>query len=439
MGYTGYELIWLFFIYSFLGWVLETVNAAVKQKRFINRGLVNSPFCVIYGITASVIALAGQELPGFWLFVGSAVLATVIEWTAGHILERLYHEKWWDYSDIKWNLDGYVCLPYSLVWGALSVFALRWGNSFLLLPYHCLPGNLGRWLLLLLMGILALDITATMVILGGRSRRTEQWEAVDSWFQGLSLRLGKWMYTGVNQRIERAYPRAVSRTKEETAEKTKAESCSFTEAMLLFVTGAFLGDITETIFCRITAGIWMSRSSLVWGPFSIVWGLAIAAVTVLLYRYKDRSDRFLFLTGTVLGGVYEYLCSVFTEVVFGTVFWDYSGIPFNLGGRINLLYCFFWGIATVVWFKAVYPAISRQMGRFSVRSRKYAAGLLAVFMICNMSVSAMALIRSDERSRGVEASSRWQEIMDQRFDDQRLERIYPNAIKVEQTAGSEEM
>lgn len=92
MVYTGYELIWLFFAYSFLGWGLETVNAAVRQKRFVNRGLVNSPLCVVYGITAAVIALAGQELSGFWLFAGSAVLATVIEWIAGHVLEWLYHE-----------------------------------------------------------------------------------------------------------------------------------------------------------------------------------------------------------------------------------------------------------------------------------------------------------------------------------------------------------
>lgn len=52
--------------------------------------------------------------------------------------------------------------------------------------------------------------------------------------------------------------------------------------------------------------------------------------------------------GTFIGGAYEYICSVFTEIVFGKIFWDYLGLPFNLGGRINLLYCFFWGIATVV-------------------------------------------------------------------------------------------
>ena len=81
----------------------------------------------VYKRQAVVIALAGGELSGFWLFVGSAILATVIEWIAGHILEWLYHEKWWDYSNVKWNLDGYICLPFSLLWGALSVFSLKWG------------------------------------------------------------------------------------------------------------------------------------------------------------------------------------------------------------------------------------------------------------------------------------------------------------------------
>ena len=87
-----------------------------------------------------------------------------------------------------------------------------------------------------------------------------------------------------------------------------------------------------------------------------MWGLAIAAVTALLYKYRNRSQQFLFWMGTFLGGAYEYICSVFTEIVFGTVFWDYSDIPFNLGGRINLLYCFFWGFAAVAWFKIILSA-----------------------------------------------------------------------------------
>ena len=81
----------------------------------------------------------------------------------------------------------------------------------------------------------------------------------------------------------------------------------------------------------------MSRSSVIYGPFSIVWGLGCAFLTLLLYRYRNKSDSTIFLAGTLLGGAYEYICSVFTEMVFGTIFWDYSGFAFNLGGRINLV------------------------------------------------------------------------------------------------------
>ena len=85
-----------------------------------------------------------------------------------------------------------------------------------------------------------------------------------------------------------------------------------------------IGDLVETVFCRITIGRWMSRSSVVWGPFSIVWGLGFALFTAILYQHRKKSDSFLFIAGTVLGGAFEYLCSVFTEMVFGTIFWDYS-------------------------------------------------------------------------------------------------------------------
>ena len=150
------------------------------------------------------------------------------------------------------------------------------------------------------------------------------------------------------------------------------------------------GDIIETIFCRFTMGEWMSRSSLVWGPFSIVWGMAMAAATMLLYKYRDRSDHFLFFIGTLLGGAYEYICSVGTELFFGKVFWDYSHMPFNLGGRINLLYCFFWGIAAVVWLKAVYPRLSALIEKIPVKTGKIITWVMIVFMTCNMAVSGLA-------------------------------------------------
>lgn len=431
MIYNTYELIWLFLIYSFLGWMLETILAATEQRRFVNRGLINGPLCTIYGIPIVILTIFGQELPLFWLFLGAMIVATVTEWISGHMIERFYHERWWDYSNVKWNLDGYICLPASLVWGVLGTISMRWGNGLLIRLYGFLPEGIGHLLVWILAGMLVLDVTATIFALSGIGRSTQKWEAVDSWFTSISLRIGQWLYGHVDRRIHRAYPKTVRVEKPQRDKTVFAAGCCMQKLVWLFSIGCLLGDITETIFCRITAGVWMSRSSLVWGPFSIVWGFAIAAVTDLLYKYKDRSDRFLFLMGTALGGAYEYLCSVLSEMVFGTVFWDYSEIPFNLGGRINLLYCFFWGFAAVAWFKIFYPVISGWIEKLPICAGRILTWVIVVFMCCNMAVSTMALIRSNERSQGIPATQSWQQTMDERFPDERMEKIYPNAIKVE--------
>ena len=171
----------------------------------------------------------------------------------------------------------------------------------------------------------------------------------------------------------------------------------------------------------------MSRSSVVYGPFSIVWGLGCVLLTALLYKYKDKKDRYIFLCGTVLGGAYEYICSVFTEVVFGTIFWDYSGIPFNLGGRINLLYCFFWGFAAVIWLKGVYPRISAFIEKIPKKAGTIGIWILIVFMIFNIIISSLALGRYMERNTMVPSQSKIGELIDERFPDERIEKIYPKA------------
>lgn len=174
----------------------------------------------------------------------------------------------------------------------------------------------------------------------------------------------------------------------------------------------------------------MSRSSVVYGPFSIVWGFGCALLTAFLYKYREKSDRYIFVYGTVLGGAYEYICSVLSELVFGTVFWDYSEIPFNLGGRINLLYCFFWGIAAVVWLKILYPILSSWIEKLPVRTGTVLTRVMVVFMTVNMAISALALYRYDTRREQPEAQNGLERFLDTHFDDARMEKIYPNAKAV---------
>ena len=230
----------------------------------------------------------------------------------------------------------------------------------------------------------------------------------------------------MEKRIQRAYPEA-ARRQPTAVQKGKADFLSAADLLWLFVIGAFLGDMVETVFCRLTAGVWMSRSSLVWGPFSVVWGLALAMATVLLRQNQDKSDRYLFAFGTVLGGVYEYVCSAVTELLFGTVFWDYSKFKFNLGGRINLLYCFFWGFAAVAWFRGLYPILARWIAKIPPRPGKAVVWLLIAFMSVNMAVSGLALARYSARAAGEPADAAWEQYMDAHYGDDVMERIYPYA------------
>lgn len=432
MKYAGMELVWLLLAYSFFGWVIETIAGTIKKKKFVNRGFSSGPFCLIYGIAAVMMTTTMQELIEypFFLFLGCAILVTIIEWFAGKLLERLNQHKWWDYSEKKWNFDGYICLQYSILWGILGVLTVRFADRWLVQIYDWIPELFRTILMTSLLVLMALDLSVSLAAVFNIRRQipaaTRQWNhRVAVWTQ----RFSRWIISRVERRMEKAYPVIFEATEQIAKQGTFAEGCGFYKLFWLFFIGAVLGDFTETIFCRITAGEWMSRSSLVWGPFSIVWGLALVFATVLLYKDREKPDRHIFIAGTLLGGAYEYICSVFTEIAFGKVFWDYSKIPFNLGGRINLLYCFFWGIAAVLWIKLLYPHFSRWIEKIPVLWGYVLTWTLAVFLAVNMAVSVMALVRYERRAAGDLADSAWERIMDEHFDDNRMEKIYPNAIE----------
>ena len=427
--YSGYELLWLIFVYSFFGWIIETVVGSIKKRRFVNRGFLSGPVCLVYGISAVIMTVALRDLSHTWgyLFLGCTLDATAIEWITGKLLERMTHHKWWDYSGKRWNFDGYICLQSSLFWGVLGVCAIKFFNRALITVYRLIPDVVAVCLIWILVGILIFDLTATIAALLRIQKKTSP---VYRWERKLAVmtrRFGRWIVAYVERRIVRAYPVIGEKPERPVKEGKFAEGCGFYKLFWLFVIGSLIGDLAETVFCRITMGWWMSRSSLVWGPFSIVWGLALVIATLLLYKDRDKPEGHIFLVGTLLGGAYEYICSVVLELVFGKVFWDYSGLPFNLNGRVNLLYCFFWGIAAVIWIRWIYPRFSDWIEKIPMEPGKIITWILVVFMAANMLVSSMALIRYDSRAKGKEAAAQWEVLMDEYYDDSVMSRIYPKA------------
>ena len=429
MTLNFYTLGVLYLVYSFLGWVGETVVATFRGRRFANRGMAAGPFCFVYGTTAILMAVgfADMRTKPVVLFVACMLTATVVEWLTAKLLERLHNRKWWDYSDKKFNLNGYVCLQYSVLWGALGMVTVLWGNGLLLRLCALVPDWLLHPLVWAALGIAALDQLGSAVLVGRYAAQHPVLEQLNQKLEARSDTLRRRIAVYVEKRIQRAYPEA-ARQQPTAVQKGKADFLSAADLLWLFVIGAFLGDMVETVFCRLTAGVWMSRSSLVWGPFSVVWGLALAMATVLLRQNQDKSDRYLFAFGTVLGGVYEYVCSAVTELLFGTVFWDYSKFKFNLGGRINLLYCFFWGFAAIAWFKVLFPPISACIEKLPPRGGRVLTLALCIFMAADIAVSSAALVRYNDRLNGVPASNSVEVYLDGHYGNDRMHQVYPKAV-----------
>lgn len=437
MIYTGYELLCFFFFYAFAGWVLEVVFAAFTNKKLANRGFLNGPFCPVYGcgMVFLLVFFGGLLHNLFFLFLGSLVVTSLLELLTGKLLEKLYGRKWWDYSDYKYNYGGYVCLRFSLIWAAGAVVLMRWVNPFVTSVIRLVPALVGRVVLIALVVLLVCDWLVTTKAVLRMKKQGRRIQELTEGVNRLTGRMGGAIFGVIQKRMTRAFPNlreegtalAAKDREKEAAEKAFAAGCCFHKLVWLFFIGAFLGDITETIWCLVTMRKLMSRSSVIYGPFSVVWGLAIVMLTLLLDRYKDKPDRYIFVFGTVVGGAYEYICSVFTELVFGTVFWDYSHLPFNLGGRINLLFCFFWGIAALVWLKFVYPFLSRLIEKVPKRPGTWLSWVFVVFMVCNMAISALALARYSDRAAGEPAENGFEVFLDEHYTDERMEKIYPNA------------
>ena len=171
-----YRFVWMFFIYAFLGWCTEVSYAALVTGKFVNRGFLNGPVCPVYGFGAVIVLAALTPLAGnlLLLFLGSMALTSALEWLTGFALEKLFHQRWWDYSDQPFNLNGYICLRFSVAWGFACLFVVKLLHPTVLLFIRLIPKILGVVLLALMGAVMAADLAATVSAVVKLNRRLEQ-------------------------------------------------------------------------------------------------------------------------------------------------------------------------------------------------------------------------------------------------------------------------
>ena len=171
-----YQFLWIFFVYAFLGWCTEVSYAALRTGKFVNRGFLNGPVCPIYGCGVVVVLVGLTPLKGNFvlLFLGSVVLTSVLELTTGFVLEKLFRQRWWDYSDKPFNLGGYICLEFSIMWGFACLFVVDILHPSIEFFIRLIPHTLGWVLLGLFSAAMAVDLAATVRTMAKLNRQLDQ-------------------------------------------------------------------------------------------------------------------------------------------------------------------------------------------------------------------------------------------------------------------------
>ncbi len=536
-GLSFYDIVIYFVLFAIAGYICEVIFAAIVLGKFVNRGFLNGPWYPIYGFGVVIVAICLKPLSKslLVLFIGSVLLTSVLEYFTGFILEKVFDQKWWDYSDDKFNLGGYICLKFSLLWGVACTAVVK-----LVLPavdavIRVVPHFVGLIVTGVIVALMLIDLSATVITIMGikkkirlidstvaklkagtedmggfisketlvvkdkyeeiaktagekkaefagkrdafaksvaekreanAERREEFAKSVEEKYAAFLKSVGE---KRGERRLMNAFPslrekrvdsslgrlreqlklisekseeRAAERQKRveeqyeekipEGAEKPFGCGLCFTKLFWLFMIGNVAGFLMETFWAFFVQRRVELRVGLVWGPFIPVYGFGAVIMTLLLYRFYKKRDLVTFAAAAVVGAAFEYFCSLFQELAFGTVSWEYSGTTANIGGRTNLMYALIWGVLGLLWVKDFYPRISKLIEKIPKKIGSPLTVILCVFMIADMFVSGTAVIRRGQRMKGIPANGGYEMWLDKHFDDKYLDFVYPNMIYVDE-------
>lgn len=456
--------LWVFSVFSFLGWVVQFVIRSVRERRAVNPGFINLPFSPACGFGAVLISLAFYRTDSWYLvFFGSAIILTVGKFIYSMLFERVFGFKWMDYDKKSVNLNGYVSLWDAFIYGAVGLIL----KLFAFEPMYALAGGMPRWLSILIpaviTGLITGDFIITVIEIFHLRRNLKQMKNIsallndnssDKTDEQLRAEYDKKLVKSkrFRARLIKAFPdmQSVNYEKQladiknkfqsfrelnemeyekapgDAGEKPFAYGLSFTKLFWLFFIGSVFGTVLETIWACFTMGHFEMRVGLVWGPFIPVYGGGAVVITLCLYRLHKASDLIIYIASGIIGATFEYFCSYFQEILLGTVSWDYSDTPFNIEGRTNLMFALIWGLLGLCWLRYVYPAFSRFVEKIPKKIGKIVTVILVVFMMVDAAVSVTAVYRKNQRDNHIPPQNAVTELVDRVFNDDYMDFVFPH-------------
>ncbi|MCH5209834.1 MAG: putative ABC transporter permease [Oscillospiraceae bacterium] len=198
LGFSIYEIINLFFIYGFLGWCVEVAYCGLECGTFVNRGFLNGPICPIYGVGGVIVVLCLTPICDniILLFLGSALLTTILELITGFALDKIFHARWWDYSEVPFNLNGYVCLKFSVYWGLVCIALMRGIHPVIFGFVEHIPHFLGVIALVFLAVVFITDAVITVLTINKLTKRMKLMNEIAEKIHSVSDDIGEHVYEG---------------------------------------------------------------------------------------------------------------------------------------------------------------------------------------------------------------------------------------------------
>ncbi|MBP5180159.1 MAG: putative ABC transporter permease [Clostridiales bacterium] len=213
MSLTPYDICWFFVVYSLAGWIIEVIFHATVKGKVVNRGFLNGPVCPVYGF-GMIMVLVIYNLIGidnaFVIFLEGLVFTTLIELFAGFILDKFFHARWWDYSKMPLNLNGYICAGFSIIWGLAVVFVIKLVHVFIYrITSAFVPERIGWPILMALYVLFIADTVVTVLTVIGLNKKLEELDRISASLKTMSNRMSDRIGNNSLKAVQKAQESAV--------------------------------------------------------------------------------------------------------------------------------------------------------------------------------------------------------------------------------------
>ena len=454
------ELLWYFIIISFLGWLFSCLYNFINEKKFYNKGFLTLPFSPTYGASALLCYLAFNKLSEhiFIMYVGTTLLLSFFSVLVGVVGEKILGCKPWDYSKMKFAIGNYITFPFALLLGLGGTFAVKALIPVIRLQLHHISDFMSMIIALSIAAVILIDYVFSFITIFRLKHRLSKFrednklhdEITEEELCELEKNYNRILTDNIlRKRMTSAFPelrgsayvkqvaekldeikadnmKQYTAVYEKEEDKPFASGFCFEKLFMLFVIGSFIGTCIETVYAFFVEGHFECRVGLVYGPFIPVYGGGACLLTTVLYRLFKLSDTLIFIISAALGAFFEYICSWCQETFLGTVSWDYSDMPLNIGGRTCLLYACFWGFLGLIWLRYLYPFVSKHIERIPKKQGSVLLVVLVIFMAFNAVMTVIAVWRWNDRLDGEPAANAVDRYFDKHYDDERMKFLFPH-------------